>query len=41
MIKYLAKRIIEGAYTFEYVATKRPDLADAVREELINMGREI
>ena len=40
MAKYLAYRIIEGAYTFEYIATKRPDLTNAVREELINIGRE-
>lgn len=40
MAVYMAKRIIEGVYTYDYVITKRPDLKAGIDEYLISQGRE-
>jgi hypothetical protein len=40
MAAYLAQRIIDGAYTYEYVITKRPDLKEGIDAYLISKGRE-
>jgi hypothetical protein len=40
MAIYMAKRIIEGAYTYDYVISKRPDLKEGIDEYLISAGRE-
>ncbi|WDU82256.1 hypothetical protein [Caloramator sp. Dgby_cultured_2] len=40
MAKYLAYRIIEGAYTYGFVISKRPDLKEAIDNALIQMGME-
>lgn len=40
MAKYLAWRIIEGAYTYEYVISKRPDLKEQIDNALRDFGRE-
>jgi len=37
---YLAQRIIDGVYTYEYVLSKRPDLKTAIDKYLIEKGRE-
>lgn len=38
MAKYMAERIIQGAYTYEYVIGKRPDLKDAIDAYLAERG---
>ncbi|MDO6355103.1 hypothetical protein Q3V94_08430 [Caloramator sp. CAR-1] len=40
MAKYLAMRIIEGVYTYNYVINKRPDLKEAIDNVLREFGRE-
>nr|WP_186323040.1 hypothetical protein [Paenibacillus xylanexedens] len=40
MAAYMGLRIIEGAYTYEYVCEKRPDLKDGIDAYLIQQGRE-
>lgn len=40
MAAYLAQRIIDGAYTYEYVISKRPDLKAGIDAYLIEKGRE-
>jgi hypothetical protein len=40
MASYLAQRIIDGAYTYEYVISKRPDLKEGIDAYLISNGRE-
>lgn len=40
MAKYLAYRIIEGAYTYTYVINKRPDLKEGIDNALIEFGRQ-
>nr|WP_186322942.1 hypothetical protein [Paenibacillus xylanexedens] len=40
MAAYMGLRIIEGAYTYEYVCEKRPDLKDGIDEYLIRQGRK-
>jgi hypothetical protein len=40
MANYLGQRIIDGAYTYEYVVSKRPDLKDGIDAYLREKGRE-
>jgi hypothetical protein len=40
MAAYLAQRIIDGAYTYEYVISKRPDLKEGIDAYLIFKGRQ-
>lgn len=40
MAAYMGLRIVEGAYTYEYVIGKRPDLQDGIDTYLIDKGRE-
>lgn len=35
----MAHRIIEGAYTYDYVISKRPDLKESIDQTLISLGR--
>lgn len=39
MAEYMAKRIIEDAYTYAYVISKRPDLKSGMEEYLTSVGR--
>ncbi|WP_202113009.1 hypothetical protein [Paenibacillus sp. MMS18-CY102] len=39
MAAYLAQRIIDGAYKYDYVATKRPDLMPGVDAYLVDNNR--
>ena len=36
----MGQRIIDGAYTYDYVISKRPDLKDGIDAYLISHGRE-
>ncbi|MGM0409249.1 MAG: hypothetical protein ACQEQF_00700 [Bacillota bacterium] len=40
MGKYLAKRIIEGVYSYDYVIGKRGDLKDSIDECLKQEDKE-
>lgn len=40
MAAYLAQRIIAGAYTYDYVVSRRPDLKEGIDAYLIEKGRE-
>lgn len=40
MANYLAQRIIDGAYTYDYVISKRPDLKQGIDKYLISQDRE-
>jgi hypothetical protein len=40
MAAYLAQRIIDGAYTYDYVISKRPDLKAGIDAYLVSKGRE-
>jgi hypothetical protein len=40
MAAYMGQRIIDGAYTYEYVISKRPDLQTGIDAYLISQGRE-
>lgn len=40
MAAYLAQRIIDGAYTYDYVILKRPDLKEGIDTYLNSKGRE-
>lgn len=40
MAYYMAQRIIDGVYTYEYVISKRPDLKEGIDAYLISKGRE-
>lgn len=40
MEAYLAQRIIDGAYTYDYVISKRPDLKEGIDVYLREKGRE-
>ncbi|CAM4013193.1 hypothetical protein [Mesobacillus zeae] len=40
MAAYMAQRIIDGAYTFLFVTTKRPDLQAGIETYLTAQGRE-
>ncbi|MBE2934945.1 hypothetical protein HPJ99_06815 [Anoxybacillus flavithermus] len=39
MAAYLAQRIIDGAYTYDYVISKRPDLKAGIDAYLTEKGR--
>lgn len=40
MAAYIAQRIIDGAYTYDYVISKRPDLKEGIDAYLREKGRE-
>lgn len=40
MADYLAQRIIDGAYTYNYVITKRPDLKSGINSYLTSKERQ-
>lgn len=40
MANYMAQRIIDGAYTYEFVIGKRMDLKSGIDAYLIEKGRE-
>ncbi|WP_180271053.1 MULTISPECIES: hypothetical protein [Anoxybacillus] len=40
MVAYLAQRIIDGVYTYDYVIQRRPDLKEGIDAYLIEKGRE-
>jgi hypothetical protein len=40
MAAYMGQRIIDGAYTYDYVISKRPDLKSGIDAYLIEQGRE-
>jgi hypothetical protein len=40
MAAYMGQRIIDGAYTYDYVISKRPDLKSGIDAYLIQQGRE-
>jgi hypothetical protein len=40
MAAYLAQRIIDEAYSYDYVIQRRPDLKDGIDAYLISKGRE-
>ncbi|WXR61184.1 hypothetical protein WG909_13205 [Peptostreptococcaceae bacterium AGR-M142] len=40
MADYLAYRIIEGAYSYEYVIERRPEFQEGINAYLIKKGRE-
>jgi hypothetical protein len=40
MAAYMAQRIIDGAYTYDYVISRRPDLKVGIDTYLIGKGRE-
>jgi hypothetical protein len=40
MAAYLAQRILDGAYTYDYVIQRRPDLKAGIDAYLIEKGRE-
>lgn len=40
MAAYLAQRIIGGAYTYDFVIQRRPDLKEGIDAYLIEKGRE-
>lgn len=40
MAAYMAQRIIDGIYTYEYVISRRPDLKPGIDEYLIAAERE-
>jgi hypothetical protein len=37
---YLGQRIIDGAYTYDFVISKRPDLKNDIDAYLIEKGRQ-
>ena len=39
MADYMGQRIIDGAYTYAYVISKRPDLKAGIDAYLISQGR--
>lgn len=36
----MGQRIIDGAYTYDYVISKRPDLKEGIGAYLISQGRK-
>jgi hypothetical protein len=40
MANYMGQRIIDGAYTYDYVISKRPDLKEGIDAYLISKERE-
>ena len=39
MAAYMAQRIIDGVYTYDYVISKRPDLKTGIDDYLTKKGR--
>lgn len=39
MAAYIAQRIIDGVYTYDYVVTRRPDLKTGIDAYLTEKGR--
>lgn len=39
MASYMGQRIIDGAFTYDYVISKRPDLQDGINIYLTNNNR--
>ncbi|WP_243299144.1 hypothetical protein [Bacillus litorisediminis] len=39
MADYMGQRIIDGAYTYDYVISKRPDLKTGIDAYLTEKGR--
>jgi hypothetical protein len=39
MAAYLGQRIIDGAYTYDYVISKRPDLKSGIDAYLVQQGQ--
>ena len=39
MADYMAQRIIDGVYTYDYVISKRPDLKAGIDQYLTDQGR--
>lgn len=39
MAAYMGQRIIDGAYTYDYVLSRRPDLKDGIDAYLVLKGR--
>jgi hypothetical protein len=40
MAAYMGQRIIDGAFSYEYVISRRPDLKDGIEAYLREAGRE-
>ncbi|MCX8045746.1 MAG: hypothetical protein N3A70_02545 [Anoxybacillus gonensis] len=40
MAEYLSQRIIDGAYTYDYVISKRPELKEGIDAYLREKGYE-
>jgi hypothetical protein len=40
MAAYMGQRILDGAYTYDYVISKRPDLKQGIDAYLTEKGRE-
>lgn len=40
MAAYLAQRIIDGVYTYDFVIQRRPDLKEGIESYLISKGRD-
>jgi hypothetical protein len=40
MANYMGQRIIDGAYTYDYVISKRPDLKAGIDAYITSQGRE-
>ncbi|MDP4146594.1 MAG: hypothetical protein Q8936_19315 [Bacillota bacterium] len=40
MADYLAQRIIDGAYTYDYVISKKPQLKEGIDAYLTLQGRQ-
>lgn len=40
MANYMGQRIIDGAYTYEYVVSKRPDLKEGIDAYIISKDRQ-
>jgi hypothetical protein len=40
MADYMGQRIIDGAYSYSYVISKRPDLKTGIDAYLTEQGRE-
>jgi hypothetical protein len=40
MAAYMGQRIIDGAYTYDYVISKRPDLKAGIDAYLTEQGRQ-
>lgn len=40
MAAYMAQRIIDGAYTYNFVVSRRPDLKDGIDAYLTEKGRQ-